>query len=317
MRTIFSIVFLLISISSFNQSKMAVYDSFIKKADSLYESKNFKEASQNYTKAFQSNAYKGYLHDRFKAARAYAQAKTPDSSFLYFNRIYIRTQFDDYKQLLDDVNLVPLHKDPRWADIIKKFKERKELIEINFVKPLIRELDSMVTVEQKWRNLLTQHFNKQAEGLKFVAEEIRKNIMLSDSLNHKRLTAIFNQYGFPNYSIVGEDGSNNFWLLIQHQDKYPEFQNAVLEKMKVEVDKKLASPINYAYLIDRVRVNTGGKQVYGTQMILKQDSSTYEPREVEEPNKLNERRQSVGLDTIEDYIELMNSRYHGTLRKKK
>lgn len=35
-----------------------------------------------------------------------------------------------------------------------------------------------------------------------------------------------------------------------------------------------------------------------------------------EPERLNERRKSVGLSSIEEYIELMNSTYHGALREK-
>ena len=102
---------------------------------------------------------------------------------------------------------------------------------------------------------------------------------------------------------------------MQHQDRHSQFQEEVLHKMKEEADKGKASVINYAYLLDRVKVNTGQLQVYGTQMILNSTKTSYEPKPVVEPSKLNERRKSVGLDTIESYIETMNSRYFGTLKK--
>jgi hypothetical protein len=45
----------------------------------------------------------------------------------------------------------------------------------------------------------------------------------------------------------------------------------VLEKMKVEVDRGNADPSYYAMLVDRVNINTGKPQVYGTQVTYKTD----------------------------------------------
>jgi hypothetical protein len=50
-------------------------------------------------------------------------------------------------------------------------------------------------------------------------------------------------------------------------------------------------------------------------MQLNKDNTSYEPKPVIDPEHLNERRKSVGLDTIEEYIKTMNTRYFGTLRK--
>ena len=85
--------------------------------------------------------------------------------------------------------------------------------------------------------------------------------------------------------------------------------------MKIEVDKGKASAQNYAYLLDRVKVNTGKLQVYGTQMVLNEKQTSYQTQPLIDPEKVNERRASVGLDSIEAYIALMNSQYHGTLKK--
>ena len=86
--------------------------------------------------------------------------------------------------------------------------------------------------------------------------------------------------------------------------------------MKIEVDKGKASPSDYAYLVDRVKLHKGEKQIYGTQMQLNSEGTSYTPRSVIEPEKLNERRADVGLSTIEEYIDLMNSRHFGDLKKK-
>ena len=82
------------------------------------------------------------------------------------------------------------------------------------------------------------------------------------------------------------------------------------------MERKNANPSNYAYLVDRVKVNTNKLQIYGTQMILNKDQTSYEPKPVIDPENLNKRRESVGLGTIEEYIGIMNSHYRGSLSKK-
>ena len=37
--------------------------------------------------------------------------------------------------------------------------------------------------------------------------------------------------------------------------------------MKIEIDKRNAEPSNYGLLVDRVQLNIGEPQVYGTQVI--------------------------------------------------
>jgi len=84
--------------------------------------------------------------------------------------------------------------------------------------------------------------------------------------NKIKVEKMFNDYGFLGFDQVGVDASNNFWLIVQHSDKFPEFQKRVLKEMDKHVQKKNANPNNYAYLFDRVQVNAGLKQKFGTQI---------------------------------------------------
>ncbi|MBC8884111.1 hypothetical protein H9X57_14420 [Flavobacterium piscinae] len=51
------------------------------------------------------------------------------------------------------------------------------------------------------------------------------------------MVEIFDKYGFVGIDVVGEEGSQNFWLLVQHSDQNTAFQQKVLEKMEIEVKK--------------------------------------------------------------------------------
>jgi hypothetical protein len=178
---------------------------------------------------------------------------------------------------------------------------------------IVSVLDSMVQEDQKWRGLLRQLYNEEIDSID--EKTISQNLGRTDSLNYEVLLNIFNQQGFLGSTEIGSNGTHNYWLLVQHQDKHPDFQLRVLSQMKLHAEKGSMSYLDYAYLIDRVKINTNQLQVYGTQMSLNIDSSSYIPKPVIEPEKLNERRTSIGLPTIEDYIETMNKRYIGTLKK--
>lgn len=115
---------------------------------------------------------------------------------------------------------------------------------------------------------------------------------------------IFEKYGYLNYDMVGKDASNNFWLIVQHADNDVAFQRAVLAKMKIEVDRKNANGRNYAYLIDRVNINTGNAQIYGTQMAYKPDGTPV-PKNLADPDNVDKRRKEVGLEPLADYIKFI------------
>lgn len=122
------------------------------------------------------------------------------------------------------------------------------------------------------------------------------------STHQRILENMFSRYGYPGYDLAGKDGSFNFWLMVQHCDKWPAFQEKVLTAMKKQVDKKNASPENYAYLTDRVLLNTNRKQVYGTQVTYNTDSCQALPRPLQDSLTVNDRRKAMGMESIEEYL---------------
>lgn len=314
-RTFLLLLSVLMGQISFAQSPPPEYSAFVEQADSLYKVKDYKNSATTYHRAFNTMGGKGYENDRYNAARSWALAGYPDSAFFNLQRIADKVKYSNYDKLHDDSSLESLHTDPRWKPLLLQVKENLEATK-GLNPALCDLLDSMETVDQKWRNKMTKYGNGELGKDTTLLHTFTHNTLLADSLNYFLLKDIFAKYGYPNYDLVGERGSSNFWLLVQHQDRHPAFQDSVLTKMKIEVDSNKASANNYAYLVDRVKVNTGQLQVYGTQMKLNSDSTSYEPKPVIEPAKLNERRQSMGLASIEDYIEGMNERYFGSLKKK-
>lgn len=71
--------------------------------------------------------------------------------------------------------------------------------------------------------------------------------------------------------------------------------------MKEALDNKQANTSDYAYLVDRVAMNAGEPIVYGTQLQYS-DDFWVSPLPTRDSTRLDERRQAMGLDPIEDYL---------------
>ena len=73
------------------------------------------------------------------------------------------------------------------------------------------------------------------------------------------------------------------------------------------------SKIDIAYLEDRVRVNTGRGQIYGTQFRETRNEEgivvAYEPKPIEDIEHLDDRRISVGLEPFEEYKKHFTQKY--------
>lgn len=131
--------------------------------------------------------------------------------------------------------------------------------------------------------------------------------------NHKmRVENMFKDYGFLGFDKVGEDGSNNFWLIIQHCDKFPEFQMEILEAMEKEVKNKNADPNNYAYLYDRVLVNAGQKQKFGTQIDYDVETTgrAFPKFGLIDSTNVDKIRGEYSLGPLKDYLNLMTTMHY-------
>jgi len=120
--------------------------------------------------------------------------------------------------------------------------------------------------------------------------------------NTEEMRSIIKEYGWPGISLVGKKGAEAVWLLVQHSDRDLNFQKKCLALMREAVKKKEASKVNLAYLTDRVLVNSGKKQIYGTQ-IYKNKEGQFLPRPIYDKKELDKRRKSFGLPPLKEYIE--------------
>jgi len=134
-----------------------------------------------------------------------------------------------------------------------------------------------------------------------------------DIENTEAMKRIVEEIGWPTVSKVGQEASDAAWLLVQHADHNPEFQQLCIELMKNQAEGEVRKS-HVAYLEDRVRVNTKREQLYGTQFRETQDENgiiiKYEPRPIEDREHVNKRRALADLDTLEEYTEILTRHYY-------
>jgi hypothetical protein len=160
-----------------------------------------------------------------------------------------------------------------------------------------RALQKMAGEDQAARNSLRDASSSDTGA--------QTNLRAVDRRNTSRMKAIVATHGWPTLSMVGEAAANSAWLLVQHADHDVDFQEQCLALVKAAHAKKDVPPANVAYLIDRVRVNRGEPQVYGTQFHLV--DGRLQPRPIENAIEVEERRAEFGLGSLAEYREMMRT----------
>jgi len=126
-----------------------------------------------------------------------------------------------------------------------------------------------------------------------------------DREHTERMHEIVDEVGWPTISMVGSDGTQAAWLLVQHADLDPAFQRRCLSLMEALRGRGEIYAQNLAYLTDRVLVNEGKKQEYGTQFHVVDGKQ--QPRPIRDANNVDKRRAALGLSTLAGYIKLMKT----------
>jgi hypothetical protein len=132
-----------------------------------------------------------------------------------------------------------------------------------------------------------------------VAERLAWRRLTTDHAD--RLDRILDELGcWPTAEAVGEEAARAAWLIAQHADRQLDVQRRALRLMEQSVAAGQASPRDLAFLQDRTLVNAGLPQIYGTQIADVQDGAPV-PWPCEDPERMDERRASVGIEPFAVY----------------
>ncbi|MBA9006662.1 MULTISPECIES: DUF6624 domain-containing protein [Thermomonospora] len=155
---------------------------------------------------------------------------------------------------------------------------------------LAQELVAMAEADHAAvRKGLSDDFAEQLEWRRLTAE------------HGDRLMRIMDEHGWPVADEVGAEAARAAWLIAQHADRQLEVQRRALRLMERAVAEGRAGVRELAFLRDRVRVNEGRPQLYGTQIAGVRDGAPV-PWPCEDPERMDARRAEVGILPFAEHV---------------
>ena len=130
----------------------------------------------------------------------------------------------------------------------------------------------------------------------------------TDSLNRVAVANILDKEGWPNG--LSDKANKAIWLVIVHSDI--DFQEKYLPYVESKVNDGIVDKAEFATLYDKMMKHKGLPQRYGTQVNMDilivgdiEESKTISLWPVEDMEHLDSIRASVGLQPIEEYLEIV------------
>ena len=119
-----------------------------------------------------------------------------------------------------------------------------------------------------------------------------------DVSSSRYLESLLEDYDWIDRDRFGHPVSAHAWLLIQHADNRVDLQAKALSRMEPYLASGGIKPANYAYLWDRVAVNSGRPQRYGTQPIWTCVDDKLELAPIEDRERADTLRQALAMNSV-------------------
>ena len=292
-----SVCGLLFPLSVFCQA----FDVLVKQSLSYFEQNNLQKFEEIYPKLYVEYLKKN-LPSYSNAVNA-IQAKNIDLAFSNINDFIDEDLFLD--EVENDENFKILHGEEQWQTLSQKIKTIKSKND----EEIRIELKDIQNRDQGIR-LLYQNTNN--DSLKIAVHEYMKAVV--DKNCSEKICLILDKYGWLGMDQIGSEANETLFLGIQHVDDL-KVQEKYLPMLKGAVKTGKAEGWQLAFLTDRILMNQGRKQIYGTQKIVSKDLAKSYIIPVEHPDKVDKLRKELGLPTLAE--ELAEDGMHWNLEEYK
>lgn len=265
-------------------------------ADSLIRLGRYEDALENMKRCIQMPEM-STVTDEFYLGYSFFKIDNIDSAAFYMLKA-LNNGF--FFQKLEYVNY--------WKEkgVFEKFETYEPLIQVH---ELLRKntltylnaepLDTVLTKEL----IAARELDQKYRGA-HAAESLWAKQIILDKQNQEFLRKIIQREGWPGRKRVGYHGSNSAFLIAQHSDLDTTFQKECLTHIRNAYYKHDVNSADYAYIIDRVRVNSNRPQLFGTQFYSVEENGkkALKLRPVEDEKDLNLRRRIFGLPPVDEYL---------------
>lgn len=225
----------------------------------------------------------------------------PDSAFHYLE---IALENDNTLWALADPDLISLSEDPRWKKIEAQQMEKYQRAEGKLASPeYARELLSLIARDQAldyYIDLAKGHFAKHGKIPHWYYPLSKMKSQIGEG-KFERVQSLLEQYGWPNYSKVGELAADALLLAINHHES-DMVREQFISQIKEACLAGEGSCMEYAKIQDRILVSKDEPQIYGMQFHYN-SKRDLEPFPVVDPEFVDQRRAVIGLEPLKVYLK--------------
>lgn len=167
-------------------------------------------------------------------------------------------------------------------------------------KNLIQVLDTIWQKEQipiSLRDSLINIYGTESKEADVYQKEFRKN----HAVNIIKIKEILDEDGWPELTIIGEEGNRTICNVLQHADQ--ETREYYIPMMKQAVLDKKLEPRYLVRAEDRIATDKGELQIYGGQMKYYPETKSFNLWPVYDPENIDKRRAKIGLDPIAEFLQ--------------
>ena len=126
----------------------------------------------------------------------------------------------------------------------------------------------------------------------------------TDLDNLSKIIKIIKECGMPTTKEVTKKQIFTIWLVFQHADNESRKEYFPLLK-EAEKNGDLKKK-HIAIMQDRILMNEGKPQIYGSQIIENRETKKWEIYNLEKPEFVDKRRKKVGLGSLKEYVKEWN-----------
>ena len=185
----------------------------------------------------------------------------------------------------------------------EKEDQRKSYVTLVTNLALRKELLNLVEQDQNIRNEMIK------SGVDHPEKAILARLDALDSQNTTRMRSIIKKFGWPSADLVGWDGTEAAFTLVQHAAH--SLQKELLPLVKAKFKAGIIRGPNYALFLDRVLVEDGKPQVYGLKAKpFEQWNGEPVLYPIADEANVDKRRAEVGLSSLAEYRLFLKRMYY-------
>ncbi|MBW3546478.1 MAG: hypothetical protein KY428_12925, partial [Bacteroidetes bacterium] len=239
---------------------------FIGEADSLKSQGLLMPALERYGMAFSQNPSPEMSYEIASTCALLWTTQMRDTAFFFLN---IALQQDSTLEALYDPHYLSLIDDPRWKRTeetqISKYEAKNGPIPNE---RFARELFRMIIKDQGFMYAGNIERKKYIQNGGYFSAPSIFPVLAMEEENHRenqtRLLELLEKYGWPTASSVTEYAAAGAALIINHSTY--EIRSKYFPLLEEAFRKGEAQPLRYAKMRDRLLVEEGKEQLYGTQI---------------------------------------------------